>query len=220
MTELAFLAAFAYPAFNHFYWLPKQKPHLEAEITHELHEYNHMELFRYKTNYRPPMFVSAGQHVSIPVGGGTYMDTEQIYTVTVQKKTHAPMFEQFQQLSASPSHEQYINTHATLENLVRNCGVPDNKFPITLPLLVRHYRFPNGIFVHPIGFLGASKHAVLQAALKKRSLPFATATGVIAGTCLALCWGHYALQPKYKYTQAYSYIQPYYPPFHLKRLSA
>ena len=208
-TDIALLLAFAYPGINAFYWYPKIQPEVEAEIQHDPTEYHHVEVFRYKTDYSPPIIIHTG-NIGIPVGGGTYTNTERIYTVSHSKKQ---IYEQYSQIPTDDNytHKQHVNTHHDLENCVRNHRIPTTQFPITLPLLVRHYKFPNGIYMHKCGVLGASKHHVLRAALTSRKLPFSTAAGMIAGGCLAACWAYYALHTPMRYEA------PYYPPLHHKR---
>jgi hypothetical protein len=86
-----------------------------------------------------------------------------------------------------------------------------NKYCITLPLKMNHYNYPGGAYLHPSGAISSNKNILIKQVQFERRLPLSITIPCLATAAVSLCWLNY-------YMTWQSLYNPYYPPFHYKRI--
>ncbi len=210
--EIPFTLALLYPSLN-LWWFKKQQPVIEKETIHEPNPLEGVEIYKYVTKYSAPTYVHVG-HVVIPINNSTpYSDRELLVTKYINKTTHKfyMMYKSIDNNNQINKSTEYINTVDSLSNTFKKYDMDTNKYCITLPLKMNHYNYPGGAYLHPSGAISSNKNILIKHVQFERRLPLSITIPCLATAVVSLCWLNY-------YMTWQSLYNPYYPPFHYKRI--
>jgi hypothetical protein len=213
--EIPFIVALLYPSLTYYWLYPKIKPEVEKEIEHEQQEMDGVEMWDYHNETVPPTYINLN-NIIVPVGGGMNRVTKILLTKHISKDKKKEYFN-FHQLEdeadikLSKTKSSHINTQEAFMKTFKYYNIPTDRFAINLPLKIDYYNYKNGFYIHKFGLVASSKDKLVKEILWRKRLPLTMTVPIIAGTCLTMCWLHYALVRNYNFSN-------YYPPFHYKRI--
>jgi hypothetical protein len=214
--ELPFLAALLYPSLNFIWLFPKLKPEVEKEVEHEQQEMDGVEIWDYHMDTAPRAYVNVN-NIIVPVGGGMNKVKKMLLSkhISKDKKKEYFNFHQIEDdvdIKQSHTKTSHINTQEAFRKTFKYYNIPTDRFAVNLPLMVKYYNYKNGLYIHKLGLVASSKDKLVKEILWRKRLPLTMTIPIIAGTCLTMCWFHYA----FGYQSIY--LDLYYPPFHYKRI--
>lgn len=151
-----------------------------------------ISLFTIDEKIDMPVYVNTGSHIgmSIPIGGGDkYSENKYLYSQFLF--THSTCnYEHFSCTDTNQA-EFYINTYESLNNVLTQYNIDQNKLIIRLPLLAKRYSLsPTVYMIHNknIGVLGTKKNEVIKEFVFKSRRTFAlTSVFVTACGCIYQC---------------------------------
>lgn len=214
--EIPFEFAFIYPGLNYYWWYPKLKPDVEKEIEKEDQEMDGVEMWDYHNESIPPTYVNVN-NIMVPVGGGIDRVTKMLLTKHISKDKQKEYFN-FHQIEdetdakLSRTKSSHINTQEAFIKTFKYYNISTDRFAVNLPLKINYYNYKNGFYIHKFGLVASDKNKLVKEVLWRKRLPLTVTVPVFAGTCLTLCWLHYAFVRNYNFSH-------YYPPFHPKRIN-
>jgi hypothetical protein len=214
--EIPFIAALLYPSLTYYWLFPKIKPEVEKEIEHEQQEMDGVEMWDYHNETIPPTYVNVN-NIILPVGGGMNRVTKILLTKHISKDKKKEYFN-FHQLEdeadkkLSKTKSSHINTQEAFTKTFKYYNIPTDRFAINLPLKIDYYNYKNGFYIHKFGLVASSKDKLVKEILWRKRLPLTMTIPSITTLCVGMCWFHYILSYKS------IYLEPYYPPFHYKRI--
>ena len=218
--EIPYLLALLYPSLNYIWLWPKLKPSIEKEVEHEQQEMDGVEISDYHMETAPPVYVNVN-NIVLPVGGGLHKEKKLLLTKHISKDKSKDYFN-FSQIDDEEDTKQsltkvsHINTHDALVKTFKYYKIPTDQFAINLPLQVKYHNYKNGFYIHRLGSIASNKDKLVREVLWRRRIPLTMTIPIVAGTSLFCCWFYYALDS----ASSYYYREPYYPPFHYKRINS
>jgi hypothetical protein len=212
--EIPLGLAFTYPFLN----LIQNKylrPTVENEISHLCNIHNYMIIYERRIEYDSPIYFNVNS-VIIPLSGGNAMKYHFLVSKLIGKNQFNKDFTNYKRIDKKSENYEatyYINTYDELNNILEHYNINKKSLSITLPLMVDTYKYPKGLFIHPLGYISNNKQSLVKNILWRKRLPGTIRITALAATGLLCCWIYYALD------RPLHYPQKYYPPFHPKRYS-
>ena len=216
--EIPYLLALLYPSLNYVWLWPKLKPSIEEEVAHEPLEMDGIEMYDYHMETSPPVYVNVN-NIVLPVGGGLHKEKKLLLTKHISKDKQKEYFNYYQiddEVDSKLSHTKtsHINTQEAFVKTFKHYNIQTDRFAVNLPLQVKYYNYKNGFYLHYLGGIASDKDKLVREVLRRRRMPLTMTIPIVAGIGLFCCWFYYALDS----ASSYYYIEPYYPPFHYKRI--
>lgn len=147
---------------------------------------NGAELYTAKEVYRPPTYVTAGNHgagVSIPVGGGNDTEFRRTYSkfnVEGNTNTYTNYWAPRERGRIS-----WINTADQLANVSNRYGIDTSAFPVALPIRVHEHTWSGTVWCDQRSArISPNKLEVARAAAWARRWPLTVTAGVVAAITL------------------------------------
>ena len=214
--EIPFTLALLYPGLNKYWLYPKIKPDIEKEVEHEKQEMDGVEMKDYHMESIAPTYVNVN-NIMVPVGGGMNRVTKFLLSKHISKDKQKEYFNFLQiedEVDSKLSHTKtsHINTQEAFIKTFKYYNIPTDRFAVNLPLKIDYYNYKNGFYIHKIGYIASDKEKLVKEILWRKRLPLSVTIPSIATICLVSCWFHYVLSYKS------IYLEPYYPPFHYRRI--
>jgi hypothetical protein len=216
--EIPFIFALLYPSLNYIWLWPKLKPDIEKEIEHEQQEMDGVEIWDYHNEYSPPIYLNLN-NIVIPVGGYTSKVTKTLLTKHISKDKQKEYHQYYQidnEEDSKRSHTKtsHINTQEAFVKTFKYYNIPTDRFAINLPLKINYYNYKNGFYLHRLGGIASDKEKLVKDVLWRKRLPLTITIPSITMLCFTACWLYYAISSHSIYSE------PYYPPFHYKRINS
>jgi hypothetical protein len=216
--EIPYLLALLYPSLNYIWLWPKLKPTIEKEVEHEQQEMDGVEIWDYHNELVSPSYVNLN-NINIPVGGGMNRVAKMLLTKHISKDKQTEYFN-FHQIEdetdtkLSKTKSSHINTQEAFKKTFKYYNIPTDRFAVNLPLKIDYYNYKNGLYIHKLGLVASDKEKLVKEILWQKRLPLTVTIPSITMLCVAAHWFYYAISTHSIYSE------PYYPPFHYKRINS